>query len=210
MKFRPRSTTFAVLAWGIGIALLGPSVTHAADAGKIAEGCNNCHGKDGVSTDSKVPTIAGQSATYISDSMKNYKKKDRPCVETKYLSGDKKGQKTDMCKLSGELSDADIKAISTLYAGKKFGRAKQPFDAAKAARGKSVHSTECVKCHEKGGSSPDDDSGILAGQWMPYMKEQMAHYRAGKRPMEEKMKAKLDKLSKDDEDALLHYYASQQ
>ena len=209
MKSRPKLTTIAVLAWGAAFALLGASA-HAADGAKIAEECDTCHGKDGVSAEAKVPTIAGMSATYISDSMKNYKKKDRPCVEAKHLTGPKKGKATDMCKEAAELSDADVKAVASFYAGKKFGRAKQPFDAGKAARGKSVHASECVKCHEKGGSSADDDAGILAGQWTHYLKDQFAHYRAGKRPQEEKMKAKMDKLSKDDEDALLHYYASQQ
>lgn len=210
MKSRPSLTYLAILAWGAAFTVLGTSAAHAADAAKVADGCNNCHGKDGVSADSHVPTIAGLSATYIVDSMKSYKKKDRPCVETKYLSGDKKGQKSDMCKVASEVSDADAKAVAQLYGSKKFVRAKQPFDAAKAARGKTVHANECAKCHEKGGSSPDDDAGILAGQWMPYLKDQFAHYRAGKRPQEEKMKVKLDKLSKEDEEALLHYYASQQ
>jgi sulfide dehydrogenase cytochrome subunit len=210
MNFRPRLTTFAILACGAAIAVLGASAAHAADAAKLAEGCDNCHGKDGVSAESTVPSIAGLSAQYIVDSMKSYKKKDRPCVEAKYLAGDKKGQKSDMCKVAGELSDADAKAVAQFFGGKKFVRAKQPFDAAKAKHGKAVHERDCVKCHEKGGSSPDDDAGILAGQWTHYLKEQFTHYRAGKRPQEEKMKAKIDKLGKDDEDALLHFYASQQ
>jgi sulfide dehydrogenase cytochrome subunit len=199
-----------MLAWGAALAVLGASTAHAADAAKLAEGCNNCHGKDGVSAESAVPTIAGLSATYIGDSMKSYKKKERPCVEAKYLAGDKKGQKTDMCKVAGELNDADAKAVAQHYGGKKFARAKQPFDAAKAQRGKELHAAQCVKCHEKGGSSADDDAGILAGQWMAYLKDQFVHYRAGKRPQDDKMKVKMDKLSKDDEEALLHYYASQQ
>jgi len=73
MKSRPKLTTIAVLAWGAAFALLGASA-HAADGAKIAEECDTCHGKDGVSAEAKVPTIAGMSATYISDSMKNYKK----------------------------------------------------------------------------------------------------------------------------------------
>jgi sulfide dehydrogenase cytochrome subunit len=210
MKSRPRLTTLAVFACGAALAVFGTSAAYAADGAKVAETCNNCHGKDGVSAESHVPSIAGLSATYIVDSMKSYKKKDRPCVETKYISGDKKGQKSDMCKVAGEVSDADAKAVAQFYGSKKFVRAKQPFDAAKAKHGKAVHERDCVKCHDKGGSSPDDDAGILAGQWVPYLKDQFAHYRSGKRPQEEKMKAKIDKLGKDDEDALLHFYASQQ
>ncbi len=198
------------LAFGAAMALLAAPTSLAADVAKIAEDCAACHGKDGVSKESEVPTIAGFSALYFGDAMKAYKKKSRPCAETKYLEGPNKGKTTDMCKVANELSDADTQAVAKYFAGKKFVRAKQPFDAAKAKQGRSVHDTECRKCHERGGSSADDDAGILAGQWTPYLKQQFADYRAGKRPQEEKMKVKMDKLSKADEEALLHYYASQQ
>jgi len=208
MKSRPKlTTTLAVLAWGAAVAVFGTSAAFAAD---VTEGCDNCHGKDGVSKESHVPTIAGMSAAYIGDSMKSYKKKDRPCVEAKYESGPKKGQKTDMCKVAADLSDADAKSAAKHYSGLKYVKAKQPFDAAKAKRGKAVHDTECVKCHDKGGTVADDDAGFLGGQWTAYLKEQLKYYHAGKRPQEEKMKAKIDKLGKDDEEALLHYYASVQ
>ena len=55
----------------------------------------------------------------------------------------------------------------------------------------------CAKCHEKGGSSADDDAGILAGQWTHYLKEQFAAFRSGKRQMDEKMKPKIEKLSEE-------------
>jgi sulfide dehydrogenase cytochrome subunit len=205
-----KRTAFTAIAGIALLALTDISPVMAADAAKIAEQCAACHGKDGASTESSVPIIGGYSSTYIVDSMKSYKKKERPCPEAKYLTGDKKGQKTDMCKVATELNDADTKAVAQYFAGKKFVRAKQPFDAAKAKRGKSIHDTHCIKCHEKGGSSPDDDSGILAGQWTPYLKHQFADYAAGKRPMEDKMKVKMDKLGKDDVDLLLHYFASYQ
>ncbi|MDH4190037.1 MAG: c-type cytochrome [Betaproteobacteria bacterium] len=200
----------ALIVAGLSIGLLAAPVSHAADVASIAEQCAACHGKDGASKESTVPSIGGFSATYLVDSMKTYKKKERPCVETKYLEGPKKGQKSDMCKVAADLNAADTQAVAKYLAGKKFVRAKQPFDAAKAQQGKNVHNTECKKCHEKGGSSADDDAGILAGQWAHYLKEQFVIFRAGKRPMDEKMKPKLEKLSKEDEDALVHYYASQQ
>ena len=89
-------------------------------------------------------------------------------------------------------------------------RAKQPFDAAKAQKGTPVYKLRCEKCHENNGSSPDEDNGILAGQWTPYLREQLAGFRTGKRPLDEKMKLRLDRVGKDDEEALLHFFASQQ
>ena len=186
------------------------SSASAADVNKVVESCAACHGKDGASTESDVPTIAGYSAQYIIDSMAAYKKKQRPCPATKFRSGAKKGQPTDMCKTAGELSDDDAKAVAKYFAGKKFVRAKQPFDAALAKKGKQLHDVHCEKCHSEGGSLADDDAGILAGQHKQYLAEAFKEYASGKRPMPEKMKPKIEKLEKSDFDALLNFYAGAQ
>jgi len=180
----------------------------AADAAKLAEGCANCHGKDGVSSESDVPTIAGFSAAYLNESLMRYKNKERHCPEAKYHSGDKKGQKTDMCSIAKDLSAADIKQLAQHYAGKKFVRAQQKSDPALAKKGEVLHERNCEKCHADNGSSPKDDSGILAGQWMPYLQEALADFKNGKRPIDKKMKPKIDKLDKADFDALVNYYGS--
>lgn len=180
----------------------------AADVNQLAENCATCHGKDGASHNSDIPTIGGFSATYIDGSLTAYQNKERPCPEAKYVDGPKKGQTTDMCKLAKELSAADIKQVGGYFAGKKFVRAKQKFDAALAAEGKKIHADHCEKCHTEGGSVADDDSGILAGQWMPYVAEAFKEFDSGKRPMDKKMKPKYEKLDKAKKEALLNYYAS--
>lgn len=182
----------------------------AADVTKIIEGCSNCHGKDGVSTEPEIPTIAGFSPQYLSDNLGAYKNKQRTCVEVKYPAGPKKGQATDMCRVTKELSDADASALAKHFSGKKFGRAKQEFDAAKAAKGKKLHEMSCEKCHSEGGTVPDEDAGILAGQWKHYLEHTFKEFTSGKREMPKKMKPKVEKLSPDDITALISYYASQQ
>jgi len=201
-------TRFALLA-GAGLFSLSlATAAWAADVNKLAENCASCHGKDGASTESDVPIIGGYSAPFISDSLAAYKKKERPCPETKYRGGDKKGQKTDMCQVAKDLSDADMKDLGKHFAGKKFVRAQQKFDAALAKKGKEIHERSCDKCHSEGGSLASDDAGILAGQWMPYLKEQFKDFKAGKRPMVKKMKPKMEKLEPADIDALVNYYGS--
>ena len=181
----------------------------AADLAKLTETCANCHGKDGVSTESEVPIIGGVSPEYLKSSLVSYSKKDRPCPETEIKAGPKKGTKTDMCKVAKELSDGDIKELAQFYGGKKFVRAKQKFDATLAKKGKEIHDANCEKCHSNGGSVASDDAGILAGQWMPYLDETFKQYRSDKRPMsEKKMKPKIEKLDKDGIDALVNYYGS--
>lgn len=202
----------------VGAALLAASAVfsftvatsaYAADVNKLAESCVNCHGKDGASAESDVPNIGGLSAEYFSGAMKAYKAKDRPCVETKIRSGDKKGTKTDMCQLSKDIGEADVKQLAKLFSEKKFVRATQKFDAALAKKGQSVHDKSCEKCHSEGGTAAADDGGVLAGQKTAYLKEQTEFFLAGKRPYaEKKMKEKLEALDKASIEALLHYYAS--
>jgi cytochrome subunit of sulfide dehydrogenase len=203
-----KETASVMSVAGLFCALMFVGNTWAADVNKLVEECVDCHGKDGASKESEVPIIGGFSAQYIIDSMTAYRKKERPCPETKYHEGKKKDQKTDMCKEAKELSAEDVKTVAKHFAGKKFVRAKQKFDPGKAKVGEKIHGVECKKCHENGGSSPDDDAGILAGQWAPYLKQTFDDYMSGKRPQPDKMKVKMDKLNKGEIDALIHYYAS--
>jgi sulfide dehydrogenase cytochrome subunit len=186
------------------VMLLAPLGAAAVDE------CADCHGKDGASTESDVPSIGGVSEQYLTDSMAAYRDSKRPCPETAYRAGDKKRPKTDMCKIAAKLSAEETAKLAKGLAAKPFVRAKQPFDAAKAATGKKVHDTACEKCHSEGGSLAEDEAGILAGQWTAYLKETFAQYTKGARPQPEKMKVKFNALKPEEQEALLHYYASQQ
>ncbi len=172
------------------------------------ETCAGCHGSDGVSAEADVPTIAGYSAQYISEQLAAYKKKERPCPEVEVRSGAKKGTKTDMCQVVKDLGDSDIDRLAKFYEGKKFVAAQQSSDAALAAKGKEIHDANCDKCHQQNGTRPDDDAGLLAGQRMQYLKAQLEDFKAGKRTMLKSMKTKIDKLQKEDVDALVNYYGS--
>ena len=207
---RHKIRALSVLLSGASISLAVATVALAADGATVAEQCAVCHGKNGASTESSIPIIGGYSAKYLIESIKNFRNKIRSCAEVTVPAGPKKGTKSDMCKVVADLSEADADAVAKYFAAQKFVRAKQPFDAAKAQRGSSVYKLRCEKCHENGGSSPDEDNGILAGQWTPYLRDQLANFRAGKRPIDDKMKLRLDKVTKEEEDLLLHFYASQQ
>lgn len=179
-----------------------------ADVTTVLETCAGCHGKDGASATSDMPIIGGYSATYLSGSLTNYKTKARPCPKATYNAGAMKGQSSDMCAIAGALSDADITAVADYLSKKPFVRAKQAADPAKAAKGKQIHDTQCMKCHTEGGSSPDDDAGILAGQWMEYIRHTFEEFKSGQRPTPKKMKPKFDPLTPDDLEALAQYYGS--
>jgi sulfide dehydrogenase cytochrome subunit len=200
--------TLTLLACAVFLAFALPGSAPAADVSAVLEDCAGCHGKDGASTESDIPIIGGYSAKYLSDSLANYKNKARPCPEVKYRAGPHKGQTTDMCTVAGKLADIDVKALTEYLATKPFVRAKQTADSALAAKGKQIQEGHCKKCHEDGGSSPDDDAGILAGQWMPYLRHTFEEFTSGKRPLPKKMKPKFDELTKEDVDALVNYFGS--
>ena len=204
---RNNSTVPSLFLGSILIAFASANVS-AASLADLTNSCADCHGKDGASSHHEIPIIGGLSAQYIVDSFAAYKDKIRPCTEVKEIAGPHKGEKSDMCKVGEKLSKDEIKQVADYFAVKPFVRAKQSIDAGLAEKGKGIHALQCVKCHDKGGSSPDDDAGILAGQWMPYLEKEFEAYAAGKREMPKKMKPKMDKLSKDDIKALINYYGS--
>lgn len=178
----------------------------AASVDQLVKKCSDCHGTDGVSTHGEIPTIAGMSATFISNNLHYYKDKERPCKEVK-IPGHPDQPASDMCKVTANFSDQDMDAIGKYFEGKKFVPANQPFDAKKAAFGKKVYGRYCEKCHADGGSDPLDDAGFLAGQWTQYLHNAFAEFDAHKRPMDKKMKVKYELLTKDEKEALLNYFA---
>ena len=185
-----------------------PGQAAAADVNKLFTECAECHGKNGASKDKDVPIIGGLSSAYIVQTMGFYKEKKRPCPEIKYREGPKKGQNTNMCDVAKNLGSDDTRQLADFLAGQKFVRAQQTADAALAKKGAEIHEHKCEKCHSNSGSEPADDSGILAGQWMPYLAETLKDYKEGKRPMDKKMKPKIDGLKQPDIDALVQYYGS--
>ena len=179
-----------------------------ADIAAMIDDCDACHGKDGVSEFTDMPTIAGISALAHADALYVYRDAARPCHASKYRYGDTSRAEKTMCDIVNEMTDEQIEAIASHYAARKFVPAKQDFDAGRAARGKAVHDEHCDKCHTDGGANPDDDASILAGQQMGYLRQSFADYRSGERDQTKKMKVKLDKLNDDDVEALVHYYAA--
>lgn len=186
------------------------ATAQAFAASELAAECNDCHGDAGVSQWDDVPTIAGVDAFTASEALFAYRDKARPCVSSAWRQGDTSRTATDMCAETADLSDDEIEALADHYAALPFVPAKQDFDAALAGKGKSIHDAKCDRCHSDGGNNPDDEAGILAGQWKGYLQQAFAQYRNGERDQLDKMKDQLDSLSDADVTALVHYYASQQ
>ncbi|MBT8091524.1 MAG: c-type cytochrome [Gammaproteobacteria bacterium] len=187
---------------------LGFSSTSMADVEAMMADCNGCHGDNGISKWTDVPTIGGFPEFVHVDALYVYQDEARPCAESEYRQGDTSKPATTMCAIAAELSEGDIDAIAAAYAELPYVKAKQDFDAGLAAAGQALHEEHCDRCHSEAGTNPDDEAGLLGGQMMGYLATTMAQYQAGEREMPKKMKEKVDLLSADDVTALVNYYGS--
>ncbi|MGA9855612.1 MAG: cytochrome c-553 [Gammaproteobacteria bacterium] len=195
-----------LLLAGLGLFLSAGAASATAPA--AAQECESCQGPNGVSADKNIPIIAGMSAFYLDGEIQAYQRGLRPCPEVKYPKDPAKPA-TDMCVIAKKLSPTDSTAVDKYFAAQPFVPATQSFDPKLAATGKQIHSDDCELCHSEGGSVADDDAGILAGQWIPYLQQTMNDYKSGKRQMPAKMKPKFDALSAGQINALVQYYASE-
>ena len=179
--------------------------------------CVACHGTEGNSQGPATPSIAGLSKVYFVNAMLAYKyggdtaKIEAAAQKLDVDPDDIEGFErpaTVMDRIAKGYTDEEIGAMADYFANQRFRSATQGFDAALAARGKTVHEESCDKCHEDGGRK-GDGAGTLAGQWTPYLQFTFADYKDKHRAMPKKMREKMREVAGDDFKALLHYYASQ-
>ena len=181
----------------------------SAEIETLAGDCDSCHGPQGVSSESDVPTIAGQLASYTNATMRSYQIWGRPCIKSAYRHGDTSKPVTTMCAIAEGLDEQQIEALGQHYEAQKFVAARQDFDEAKASAGGDLHEIHCETCHAMGGSIAGRGP-ILAGQWAPYLKVAVRHSSTGEHLVPRAMENRLNKFSAEEIDALINFYASQQ
>ncbi len=165
-------------------------------AAMMANTCAGCHGTNGASVGPASPNLAGMSEGYFTDTMLAFKSGDR--------------QSTIMGRIAKGYTDGQIESMATHFAAMPVYKAPQNIDAAQAKAGAKVYDKGCAKCHDENGALPDDDAGILAGQWLPYLQYSMEDFAAGHREAPKKMAKAVKKLSDDELAAVLAFFASQQ
>lgn len=193
MKRTARNLLLASLA-----LLPGTLLAEGPSAQALAFTCAGCHGTDGSSVGPSSPSIAGMDPEVFVDVMQAYKSDQR--------------NSTIMNRIAKGYTDEQIQGMSRFFARQPLQRSPQQYDPVLAEQGKVLHEEYCDKCHSEGGR--EADSGILAGQWMPYLEFSLNDYIEGRRPYPRKMKRKVDAVLKDHGEAaraaLIHYYGSQQ
>jgi cytochrome c553 len=175
--------------------------------GELVTQCERCHGAGGVSAHEDVPTIAGQTASFLEKTLRTFREWGRPCIKSSYRTGDVPQLKTDMCQVAGGLSDEDMRALGEHYSAQPFQAAPQPFDAALAGTGAALHQQYCHGCHGDGGSH-SVRGPRLAGQWVTYLKTSLRFVPTGEHLVPPAMENAVIDLAPQEIDALMHYYAS--
>lgn len=212
---RPTSTTaprhprpagpglrLCLVAGALAVVLSAPAAAQsrrerALETGEIlAQSCMACHGTRGTSTQQAIPTIGGQTETYLGASMKAYRDGSRPS--------------TIMERIAKAYSTKELKAMAAYFASQPFGRPEQATDPDKVARGEAIHMRKCNRCHlHRGRDTNEAESPLLAGQKLEYLRRNMDEILAGRRAIEIKMDAALREITREEIDATLHFYAAQ-
>lgn len=185
---------------GVALALCAMAFSAAAyavppTAEILSYACAGCHGTQGGSAGPSMPSLGGQNKVFFIDAMKKFK------------SGERNG--TVMNRLAKGYSDEQIVAMADFFANQKRVAQTAPVDAAQVAAGKAVYDSACKRCHLENGKEFEEDTPVVAGQWLKYLQIQTAEFRDGKRKMSDKKAEKVKGLSAADWDAMAHYYASQ-
>jgi len=113
-----------------------------------------------------------------------------------------------MNAITKDLSKADIEALARYYSTRPYRVHKQKADAKLAKKGAKIHRHKCKKCHSDGGTNPDDDASLLAGQPREYITRAFEKLSNRERPMPKKMRKKFKKLKEKQKKALIEYYVS--
>lgn len=197
---------FDMSAWKyilIPISLLTSHYLYAAQpdqASMLANACAACHGPNGSSQGPATPSIAEISHDYFIDSMIAFKEGSRPS--------------TVMQRIARGYTEQQILQMAAFFSKQKMQRTQQDFDAELAKAGKAIHEEQCEKCHAEEGRLSEDDSGILAGQKMPYLRYTLEDIINEKRDVSRKMLKRLRHIHKQagnkSFEQLIHYYGSLQ
>lgn len=156
--------------------------------------CSKCHGEDGNSKASGMPSLTAQSAEYFIKSMNAY-------------TDDSRDHKL-MKKLVGGLDESTLEKMAVYYAVQEPVLTETTGDGDSAA-GHATATEQCASCHGDDGNASTTDMPSLAGQDARYFSKAMQAYKAGKRKHQPMFEA-VQNLSDAAIGNLASYYATQE
>ncbi|WP_428095739.1 c-type cytochrome [Candidatus Thioglobus sp.] len=186
-----------LIASGLVTMAFTGQVSAMATAEALSYTCAGCHGTNGASRGSAIPSLAGLSKDYLVEAMQAYKEDER--------------NPTIMNRIAKGYGDKEFELMGDFFSSQPVHQNKeQKYDPKKAKAGKKLHNKYCSSCHAEGGTVSDDEAGLLAGNAALFMKYSLEDFHDGSRDMPKKMKKKIKKMLKRDKDAfdnLVNYYS---
>lgn len=159
--------------------------------------CSTCHGEDGNSRLANVPSLAGQPEFFLLNQL--------------VLMRDGVRMIPAMVPVVGDLTDADIQAIASHFAGREARASDEPIDANMATRGRELaKSLRCGSCH-LANLQGRQQIPRLARQRIDYLIRALRDYRDGTRAgADTLMNNAVAGVSDADLGALAHYATAPQ
>lgn len=171
---------------------------------KVDIACGICHGERGVSEKPSIPSIGGFSESAIFDLLTTYENDFRKARRVQLDDG----TETDMIEVIGAFSQSELEAFALYYSQQTWVPIKQTYDRKVAAEGAKLHKVKCNKCHISGGSVPESDHALMAGQWREYLEGEFKNFDDGSRRMSSKMQQKYETLNAEGKRAIIEFYVS--
>ena len=180
-------TAVATVCWAL------PLVSHAEMPAK-AGACIGCHGPNGNSTMSGIPSLAAQNSRYLYLQLRDFQEGRR--------SNDM------MTPMMAGLSKDDMREIADYYSKQKLSSKGFKADADKAKLGKAkADETLCAMCH-LGEFVGQNEIPKVAGQNYDYVVKTMKDFKAKTRTNDAgNMTSVASTLSEADIENLAHYIA---
>ena len=186
----------AVAAFAAALPLvvwMGAATGADIEAGRQkAQVCAECHGTSGNSTNSVMPSLAGQPAQFIAMELFLFREGNRKDPE--------------MTPIAAKLSNADLSDLAAYFSAQKPQPPAHKTDPAnRAAASKLAQQFYCVQCH---GPALLGQQHIprLAGQQFEYLKTQLRGFKASTRAdLDGNMTSAAQALTDKDIDVLVDY-----
>jgi len=189
---------YAILILATGL-IISPTAWATELPLMLIGNCTVCHGLAGSSVGPAAPSIARMDSEDFVDTMLEYQNDERPS--------------TIMGRIAKGYSEADFQIMADYFAKQALVRYSQPVDAEKVKTGQQLHKKYCERCHENDGYGYSDEGyGILAGQWMPYLRFSLTDFQSRVRDMPRKMEKRMQKMvtqhGEESLEELVHFYGS--
>ena len=178
------------------LATLIPDAHAGLEEGRQkAQVCGACHGADGNSPSSTVPSLAGQPRQFI--------------VTALYMYREGRRKNALMSPFAEKLSNADFNDLAAYYSSLKMAPPVRTTTPEKAAQGKAIsEKNNCVACHTAS-LVGQQQMPRLAGQHYDYLLDQLKQFKASTRgDMDGTMTSAAQALSPADIEILAEYMST--